>query len=176
MNLLAFVLTAYGMTFIVVYGKIFEDIRPKKDYSRKWNTLFHCPLCMGFWCSLFLFCINGQTELFTFDYTIANFFICGWISAGTSYLISMLVDDFGLKIPRKEEQNYNKRKILWKSLKNNCKRWLKKNWKMLLMIKTKSNKKRRRKMIKWMLQPVRRCCSGSWLKRVVPAFNGERNE
>jgi len=25
-------------------------------------------------------------------------------------------------------------------------------------------------MIKWMLQPVRRCCSGSWPKRVAPAI------
>ena len=49
MDLVYFILAAYGMTFIIVYGKIFEDIRPNKDYTKKWNTLFHCPLCMGFW-------------------------------------------------------------------------------------------------------------------------------
>ena len=36
------------------------------------------------------------------DYNIANAFICGCISAGTSYLISMLVDDNGLRVPQKE--------------------------------------------------------------------------
>ena len=39
MNLIAYVLTAYGMTFIIVYGKIFEDIRPKKDYSKNFHFL-----------------------------------------------------------------------------------------------------------------------------------------
>ena len=34
MQLLHFILAAYGMTFILVYGKIFEDLRPKKDYSK----------------------------------------------------------------------------------------------------------------------------------------------
>tara|TARA_B100001094_G_C17916356_1_gene663733 strand:+ start:123 stop:458 length:336 start_codon:yes stop_codon:yes gene_type:complete len=97
-----FILASYGMTFILVYGKIFEDIRPPKDYTKKWNTFFHCPLCMGFWVGVFLFLINGFTELFTFDYNIANTFICGCISAGVSYLISMLVDDSGLRVPQKE--------------------------------------------------------------------------
>ena len=97
-----FILAAYGMTFILVYGKIFEDIRPPKDYTKKWNTLFHCPLCMGFWVGVFLFLINGFTELFTFDYNIANAFICGCISAGTSYLISMLVNDDGFRGSQKE--------------------------------------------------------------------------
>ena len=97
MNLLAFVLTAYGMTFIMVYGKIFEDVRPEKDYTKKWNTLFHCPLCMGFWCSLFLFCINGYTELFTFEYSIANAFCLSCLGAVTTYLLSMIIDDFGIR-------------------------------------------------------------------------------
>ena len=98
MGLLHFILAAYGMTFIIVYGSIFEDIRPTKDYSKKWNTLFHCPLCMGFWVGALLFTLNGFTELFTFDYTFANFLICGWISSGTSYFLSMLVNDDGIKI------------------------------------------------------------------------------
>ena len=63
MNLLTFVLTAYGMTFIVVYGKIFEDIRPKKDYAKKWNTLFHCPLCMGFWVGVLSASLVWEPEL-----------------------------------------------------------------------------------------------------------------
>ena len=50
----------------------------------------------------YLFLINGFTELFTFDYNITNAFICGCISAGTSYLISMLVDDNGFRGSQKE--------------------------------------------------------------------------
>ena len=97
MNLLHFILACYGMTFIIIYGKIFEDLRPEKDYTKKWNTLFHCPLCMGFWVGVFMWAINGFTELFTFEYSLINAFLCGCISAGTSYILSMLVDDFGFK-------------------------------------------------------------------------------
>ena len=103
MDLLYFVLASYGLTFILVYGKIFEDIRPEKDYTKKWNTLFHCPLCVGFWVGCLLFLINGGTELFTFDYTITNFFLCGWISAGVSYLLSMIVKDDGIQIGAKDD-------------------------------------------------------------------------
>ena len=45
-----------------------------------------------------LFTLNGFTELFTFDYTFANFLICGWMASGTSYFLSMLVNDDGIKI------------------------------------------------------------------------------
>ncbi len=103
MDLLHFILTAYGLTFILVYGSIFDWLRPEKDYSKKWNTLFHCPLCMGFWVGVFLFLINGYTELFTFEYRLANLFICGWISAGTSYFLSMLLNDFGIKITKGDD-------------------------------------------------------------------------
>ena len=64
MNLLNFILVAYGMTFIIVYGKIFEDIRPKKDYSKK---------CLG---------------------------------AGTTYLLSMLVNDYGARVSSRSGGDY----------------------------------------------------------------------
>ena len=105
MGLVYFILACYGMTFILVYGKIFEDIRPKKDYTKKWNTLFRCPLCVGFWVGVFMWAINGFTELFTFEYSFINAFICGCISAGTSYFLSMIVDDFGFKTGDKYEIN-----------------------------------------------------------------------
>ena len=104
LGLVWFILAAYGLTFILVYGKIFENIRPPKDYTKKWNTLFHCPLCMGFWVGVFLFSINGFTELFMFDYNLANAFICGCVSAGTSYMLSMIINDDGL---RSQSKNVN---------------------------------------------------------------------
>jgi len=102
-ELLYFILASYGMTFIIVYGKIFEDIRPEKDYSKKWNTLWNCPLCIGFWVGVFMFSINEFTELFTFEYNLFNAFLCGCISSGTSYLLSMIVDDFGFRNGEKND-------------------------------------------------------------------------
>jgi len=54
-------------------------------------------MCMGFWVGAFLFGINKFTELFTFDYNIANFFILSWLSSGTSYFINMVVKDEGIR-------------------------------------------------------------------------------
>ena len=98
MELIWFCLAAYGLTQILVYGKIFESIRPAKNLTKMWTVLFHCPMCMGFWVGLFLFSINGFTELFTFDYNIVNMFICGCVSSGTSYILSVLFEDFGLNL------------------------------------------------------------------------------
>ena len=102
LGLVWFILAAYGMTFILVYGKIFDGLRPPRDYTKKWNTLFHCPLCMGFWVGVFLFSINGFTELFMFDYNLANAFICGCVSAGSSYMLSMIINDDGLRSQSQE--------------------------------------------------------------------------
>ena len=91
MDLLWFVLTSYGLTQILVYGKIFDRVRPD-------HAFFHCPMCVGFWVGVFLCIINPFTELFIFELSVVNFFICGWLSSGTSYLLSALVDDNGFKM------------------------------------------------------------------------------
>tara|TARA_R110001583_G_scaffold8506_1_gene40586 strand:+ start:15440 stop:15751 length:312 start_codon:yes stop_codon:yes gene_type:complete len=93
-NLIYFILTAYGLTQILVYGKLFDSIRPARGKLKK---LFECPMCMGFWVGAFLFGINRYTELFTFEYKIANLFILGWLSSGTSYILNMVFGDNGVK-------------------------------------------------------------------------------
>tara|TARA_Y100000310_G_scaffold309267_1_gene353198 strand:- start:473 stop:802 length:330 start_codon:yes stop_codon:yes gene_type:complete len=98
-ELLWFVLTAYGLTYILAYGSIFNPVRPTKG---KLGELFRCPLCLGFWSGVFLWSVNGATELFNFEYNITNAFICGCLSAGTSYFLSMILNDFGLKINKRE--------------------------------------------------------------------------
>ena len=94
MGLIYFILCAYGMTYILVYGSIFDSVRPKKNVL---GTLFKCPLCLGFWVGVFLWSINSFTELFTYDYNLINALLLGCLSAGTSYFLSSILDDFGLK-------------------------------------------------------------------------------
>jgi hypothetical protein len=53
---------------------------------------------MGFWVGTFLWSVNGFTELFTFDYNFMNVLLLGWLSSGTSYILSMLFADNGLNI------------------------------------------------------------------------------
>ena len=95
MGLVYFILCAYGMTYILLYGSIFNPIRPKKG---KLGALFKCPLCLGFWVGVFLWSINYFTELFTYEYNFINALLLGSLSAGSSYFLSMILDDFGLKL------------------------------------------------------------------------------
>ena len=103
MDLIYFILAAYGLTQILVCGSLFNKIRPSKEWLRGFGKLFHCPLCMGFWVGVLLFCINDHTELFTFEYSVFNAFILGSLSSGTCYLLSVLINDFGLKLNHRSE-------------------------------------------------------------------------
>ena len=46
MELLHFILAAYGMTFMIVHGHIFNKIRPACKSWGGFGRLFHCHLCM----------------------------------------------------------------------------------------------------------------------------------
>jgi len=98
-ELLYFILASWGMTQILVYGTIFKAqrnwIKEKSDWL---GELIHCPMCTGFWVGAFLFGINDLTELFNFEYNIVNFLILGCLSSATSYALSTIIDDSGIKI------------------------------------------------------------------------------
>ena len=107
MELIYFILASYGLTQIIIFGSIFNKVRPSRDWMHGFGKLFHCPMCMGFWVGVFLFGINKWTELFTFEYTVANALIMGGLASGTSYLLSVLVNDYGFKVTYKNEGDYN---------------------------------------------------------------------
>ncbi len=91
-SLLLFILCAYGLTQILCFSKILSRIRPK-------HYFFSCPMCMGFWVGVFLWGVSGYTELFIFDeQNPVTGFLLGCVSSGTSYALSMLVQDEGLRI------------------------------------------------------------------------------
>ena len=89
MYFLYFVLTSFGMTQILVYGKVFDKIRPK-------HYFFHCPMCVGFHVGWILWSLNTYTKLFTFDYSIATAFLLACVSSGTSYVMNMVFGDEGI--------------------------------------------------------------------------------
>lgn len=97
-ELVTFVAAAYGMTQMMVYGSIFDRIRPTEG---KLGELFHCPMCLGFWVGLFLWAVNNQTTLFNYDYNLVTGFLLGCLSSGTSYALSMVFGDCGFKLEHK---------------------------------------------------------------------------
>jgi fructose-specific phosphotransferase system IIC component len=92
-RMLWFILTCYGLTQILVYGSVFNKVRPK-------HRFFHCPMCIGFWVGVLVCLISPWTELFTFERSLTNLFLCGWLSSGTSYALCMVINDEGINFKR----------------------------------------------------------------------------
>jgi len=109
LELLAFILCAYGLTQILVYSDmpIIKSARPPKDWLGGYGKVFHCPMCMGFHVGWFLMLLSPFTGLFSFDVSVFNFFLLGWLSSGTSYILNMVFGDHGIQISKTETKNEN---------------------------------------------------------------------
>ncbi len=46
--------------------------------------------------------LSPFTELFNFDVSVANFFLLGVLSSGTSYIMNMIFGDGGIKHEHKQ--------------------------------------------------------------------------
>jgi len=99
--MLIYTIACIGMTQILVYGKIFNKIRPNSGW---FGDLFKCPMCTGFWTGVFLWAISPLTELFTFDQSLVTAFVLGCYSSIVCYFGSMLVNDYGLNIRHSFEE------------------------------------------------------------------------
>ena len=97
MTFIWFCLISYGLTQILVYGKIFDPIRPKEGW---FGQLLKCPMCTGFWVGLFLWFVKDYTQLFTFDNSFVTAFLLACASSAAAYLGSMFMGDDGIKIEK----------------------------------------------------------------------------
>jgi hypothetical protein len=100
MQLVYFSLVCAGLTQILVYGKIFDKIRPTEGWM---GELLSCPMCTGFWSGLFLWAANAYTELFTFDYSPVTGLFLGCLGSFVSYVLAMTFDDNGIKFSFRKE-------------------------------------------------------------------------
>ena len=99
LGLLYFSLCCYAVTQILVYGKIFNSIRPKEGF---FGDLFSCTMCTGFWVGLILWSINAYTTLFNFDYNLVTGFLLASLGSGVSYAISTVFGDDGIRIEKND--------------------------------------------------------------------------
>ena len=97
MTFIWFCLISYGLTQILVYGKIFDPIRPK---TGKLGQLLKCPMCTGFWVGLFLWSVKDYTQLFTFDNSFVTAFLLGCAASATAYVVGMLIGDDGIRVEK----------------------------------------------------------------------------
>ena len=89
-SVLVFVLCAYGLTQILVFSAYLSHIDPH-------ITFFIVQCVLAFWVGVLLVLLNPFTELFTFDVTVVNALLLGWLSSGTSYALCMLISDGGFQ-------------------------------------------------------------------------------
>ena len=97
MTFIWFSLITYGLTQILVYGKILNPIRPK---SGKLGQLLECPMCTGFWVGLFLWSVKDYTQLFTFDNSFVTGLLLGFAGSAAAYVGNTLFGDEGLKVEK----------------------------------------------------------------------------
>ena len=86
---------ASGLTQILVYGKIFDNLRPAHGWL---GELLSCPMCVGFHVGWLLWLFSFWTELFSFDSSLVTAFLLSCMSSGTSYALNMLFGDCGIKL------------------------------------------------------------------------------
>ena len=99
MDLLYFILVCSGMTQIIVYGSIFKNFRPNKEFLGGFGELFHCPMCMGFWVGLLVWSLSPYaSSLFVFEQNLITGFMMSCLSSGTTYIINVLMCDNGIQI------------------------------------------------------------------------------
>lgn len=91
MDLVVFILFSFGISNILVYGSIFNKIRPSYSF-------FHCMMCVSFWASGLSFLLVSLSGILEYELSLLNLFIFSSLGSGTSYILGSLVDDRGFKL------------------------------------------------------------------------------
>ena len=94
-KLIVWMVLAYGMSTIIVYGHIFD--KPRNwviNHSSFWGDFMTCMLCVPTWVGFFLsFALGGLTNGY-FDTSNFTFFFDGMFTAGSVWAINSLVEFF----------------------------------------------------------------------------------
>ena len=117
MNLLIFILIAYGMSNIVVHGKVFNTPRTwLSDRSKFLDGLLHCMMCFGAWSGFILSIIffsptleygpeNIITKFNFFNIHPVAIFLDGLFSSGIVWLLHTIQEYFEFNTPQNEEED-----------------------------------------------------------------------
>jgi hypothetical protein len=96
MILIFYALAAYGMTSILVWGKIFNNQRDWiKKHSNFFGDLISCTLCTSTWVGFFMSLVLGglSNHYFKAPWFIYMFFD-GMFSAGSVWAINAIIETY----------------------------------------------------------------------------------
>lgn len=94
MDLLIWILCCYGMSFIILWGSIFDKPRNWiKNHSTFFGDLLSCIVCTGTWVGFFMsIALWSPTTQYFNSYWIINLLADGCLSAATCYIINLLTE------------------------------------------------------------------------------------
>ena len=89
-------LAAYGMTNIVVWGKIFDNQRDWiKKHSKFFGDLISCTLCTATWVGFFMsLTLGGLTNHYVPCSWYTSMFFDGMLSAGSVWALNAIIEFF----------------------------------------------------------------------------------
>jgi hypothetical protein len=96
MMLIFYVIAAYGMTSILVWGSIFESTREWiKRNSKFFGDLISCTLCTSTWVGFFMSLFLGSLSTQYFDTIwLINLFFDGMFTAGGVWALNAIIEFF----------------------------------------------------------------------------------
>ena len=97
MNLVIFLLSCFGATQILIYGKIFDGLRPTQGVL---GELFHCSMCLGFHVGYTIAFLTNFSGLIEWKLSTVDYLLLSFLSSGTTYALDKLIDDEGLRISK----------------------------------------------------------------------------
>ena len=96
MIILFWILAAYGMTSILVWGKIFDNQRDWiKKHSKFFGDLISCTLCTSTWVGFFMsLVLGGLTNHYFESPWLFYVFFDGMFTAGSVWAINAIIEFF----------------------------------------------------------------------------------
>tara|TARA_R110000765_G_scaffold98035_2_gene184280 strand:+ start:200 stop:529 length:330 start_codon:yes stop_codon:yes gene_type:complete len=104
MELIIWILAAYGMTQILVYGSIFDTPRDWiKTNSTFFGDLISCVMCTSTWVGFFfsLTFFSPTLELVSIPYS--NFFFDGILASGSVWALNSFIEWFEKNVPNEDD-------------------------------------------------------------------------
>ena len=105
MEIFIWILSAYGMSQIIVFGSIFENFRQWIIRNSKFfGDLVQCMMCTSTWVGFFFSFafFSPTTTMIVIPYT--NIFFDGMLASGSVWALNAIVEWFEKNVPVNEDK------------------------------------------------------------------------
>lgn len=104
MELIIWILSAYGMTQILVYGSIFDTPRDWiKNNSTFFGDLISCVMCTSTWVGFFFSLTFFSPTIELVSITYSNLFFDGILASGSVWALNAFIEWFEKNVPSDDD-------------------------------------------------------------------------